>query len=90
MDETTFLYGEEDILAERLLKKGYSAYYDPQVCVKHNESSSMKEVPKEKQKRIIEARRKSRELYLKDYRHFSTGQIAMVNMVADTIARIRG
>lgn len=90
MDERTFLYGEEDILAERLLKKGYSAYYDPQVCVKHNESSSMKEVPKEKQKRIIEARRKNRELYLKDYRYFSTGQIAMVNMVADTIARIRG
>ena len=90
MDERTFLYGEEDILAERLLKKGYTAYYDPQVSVKHNESSSMKEVPKDKQKRIIEARRKSRELYLTDYRHFNKGQIAIVNMVADTIARIRG
>lgn len=90
MDETTFLYGEEDILAERLLKKGYSAYYDPQVCVKHNESSSMNEVPKNKKKRIIEARRKSRDLYLTDYRHFSKGQVAMVNIVADAIAKIRG
>lgn len=90
MDERTFLYGEEDILAERLLNKGYIAYYDPEVCVKHNESSSMKEVPKDKQKRIIEARRNSRELYLTNYRHFSKGQIAMVNMVSDTIAKIRG
>lgn len=90
MDERTFLYGEEDILAERLLNKGYIAYYDPEVCVKHNESSSMKEVPKDKQKRIIEARRNSRELYLTNYRHFSKGQIAMVNMVLDTVAKIRG
>lgn len=44
--ERTFLYGEEDILAEKMLKKGYIAYYDPEVCVKHNESSSMKEIPK--------------------------------------------
>lgn len=90
MDERTFLYGEEDILAERLLKKGYRAYYDPAVCVKHNESSSMKTVRNEKQKSIIEARDKSRELYLKEYRAFSKQKILMVKIVADAIAKIRG
>ncbi|MGN0132764.1 MAG: glycosyltransferase family 2 protein [Lachnospiraceae bacterium] len=90
MDERTFLYGEEDILAERLLKKGYVAYYDPEVCVKHNESSSMKAVPKEKQKSILQARAKSRELYLSEYRGFCKQQIAMVGFVADMIAKIRG
>ena len=90
MDERTFLYGEEDILAERLLEKGYKAYYDPAVCVKHNESSSMKTVPKEKQKSIIEACDKSRELYLKEYRKFSKQRILMVKIVADAIAKIRG
>ncbi len=90
MDERTFLYGEEDILAERLLKKGYVAYYDPGVSVKHNESSTMKTVPKDKQKSIIETRDKSRELYLKEYRGFNSTQIGMVKFVADAIARIRG
>lgn len=90
MDERTFLYGEEDILAERLLKKGYTAYYDPKVCVKHNESSTMKTIPKAKQKSIIETRDKSRKLYLKEYRGFSDAQIAIVKFVADVIAKIRG
>lgn len=90
MDERTFLYGEEDILAEKMLKKGYIAYYDPEVCVKHNESSSMKEIPKAKQKRIIEARGKSRRLYLKEYRGFNNSQIAIIDFVANTIAIIRG
>lgn len=90
MDERTFLYGEEDILAERLLKRGYTAYYDPKVCVKHNESSTMKTIPKAKQKSIIETRDKSRKLYLKEYRGFSDAQIAIVKFVADVIAKIRG
>jgi GT2 family glycosyltransferase len=90
MDERTFLYGEEDILAERLLEKGYIAYYDPAVRVKHNESTSMRTTPKEKQKAILRARGESRKIYLKEYRNFSKWQIAMIGFVADTIARIRG
>lgn len=89
MDERTFLYGEEDILAERLLKKGYVAYYDPAVCVKHNESTTMKTIPKAK-KNLIEDRDKSRELYLKEYRKFDKTQIRIVKLVADAIAVIRG
>jgi GT2 family glycosyltransferase len=89
MDERTFLYGEEDILAERLLKKGYTAYYDPEVSIKHNESSSMKEVPREKKKKIIQSRDKSRELYLKKYRGFNSIQVDIVNAIQDGVAIIR-
>lgn len=89
MDERTFLYGEEDILAERLLKKGYVAYYDPEVEIKHNESSSMREVPKEKKKKIIRSRDKSRELYLREYRGFNNITTVMVNAVQDCITIIR-
>lgn len=89
MDERTFLYGEEDILAERLFSKGYIAYYDPDVCVKHNESSSMKTVPKEKQRNIIRARDESRRLYMKEYRGFNNAEVAMAKFVADVISKIR-
>lgn len=90
MDERTFLYGEEDILAERLLKKGYVAYYDPEVTVKHNESTTMKEIPKNKRKDIMSVRKESRELYLGKYRHFGNWQIAIINIVAFAIAMVRG
>lgn len=90
MDERTFLYNEEDILAERLLKKGYVAYYDPEVCVKHNESSSMKKIPKKKQKSILKARAKSRDLYLKEYRGFDKLKISFINLIQDSIAIVRG
>lgn len=90
MDERTFLYNEEDILAERLLKKGYVAYYDPEVCVKHNESSSMKKIPKKKQKSILKARAKSRDLYLKEYRGFDRLKISFINLIQDSIAIVRG
>ena len=90
MDERTFLYGEEDILAERLLKKGYIAYYDPEVCVKHNESSSMKEIPKKKQKSILQTRTKSRELYLREYRGFDNLKVFFINLTQDSIAMLRG
>ena len=70
MDERTFLYGEEDILAERMLAKGYVSYYDSEVSVTHKESASIKRMSKNKTKTKIVASRKSRELYLKEYRHF--------------------
>lgn len=41
LDERTFLYGEEEILAERMLKAGSYSYYDADVSVIHNESSSV-------------------------------------------------
>lgn len=85
MDERTFLYGEEDILAERLLKKGYAAYYDADVCVKHNESSTTKTVIPKKKKQIIKAKDKSRKLYLNEYRDFNNTKIIMIKIVTDLI-----
>lgn len=70
MDERTFLYGEEDILAERMLAKGYGSYYDSEVSVTHKESTSMKRMTKNRKKLQITESRNSREIYLKDYRHF--------------------
>lgn len=89
MDERTFLYGEEDILAERLLQKGYVAYYDPEVCVKHNESSTTKTVTPKKQKQIIKTRDKSRKLYLNEYRGFENMKIIIIKIVTDLIEIFR-
>lgn len=70
MDERTFLYGEEDILAERMQAKGYVSYYDADVSVTHKESSTMKRMSRKKKKfQIIESKR-SQKLYLKEYRHY--------------------
>jgi GT2 family glycosyltransferase len=71
MDERTFLYGEEDILAERMLAKGYISYYDAEVSVTHNESSSMKQMSRKRKILQIRETYKSMELYLKEYRNFS-------------------
>lgn len=70
MDERTFLYGEEDILAERMLSKGYISYYDADVSVTHKESASMKQMSKNRKKLQIRETSKSMELYLKEYRRF--------------------
>lgn len=39
-DENTFLYAEEPILAERLQKKGFTEYYDPEVAIVHEEGGT--------------------------------------------------
>ena len=70
MDERTFLYGEEDILAERMLAKGYTSYYDSEVSVTHKESASMKRMSNNKVKLQISATKKSNDIYLREYRHF--------------------
>ena len=70
MDERTFRYNEEDILAERMTTKGYVTYYDPEVSVTHKESSSMKRMSKNRKMFQIRESKKSRELYLKEYRHY--------------------
>ena len=71
MDERTFLYGEEDILAERLTEKGYSTFYDAEVSVTHKESASVKQMSKNKKQLQIRETKKSMDLYLKEYRGFS-------------------
>ena len=71
MDERTFLYGEEQILAERLTGKSYISFYDAGVSITHKESSTMKIVSKKSKALRIRESEKSREIYLKEYRGFS-------------------
>ena len=71
MDERTFLYGEEQILAERLTEKRYISFYDAGVSITHKESGTMKTVSKKSKSLRIRESEKSREIYLKEYRGFS-------------------
>ena len=85
LDERTFLYGEEEILAERMLKAGSYSYYDADVSVIHNESSS---VAKDKSKHL-EAK-KSRNLYLTEYRKFNRCEIGLCDFIAYCNDALRG
>lgn len=89
MDERTFLYGEEEILSERLIKKSYRTYYDPAVSVTHLGSVSMKKASPDSKKRQILEQEKSRELYLKEYRKFSPFEIWFCNMMRRLISLVR-
>lgn len=89
MDERTFLYGEEDILAERMLSKEYVSYYDSDVSVTHKESSSMKRMSKNRKKFQITESKKSRELYLKEYRHYPAPARWLCNATRSLITYLR-
>lgn len=88
MDERTFLYGEEDILAERMLVKGYISYYDAEVSATHKESTTMKRMSKNRKKLQIAESKKSRELYLKEYRNYSRIAIWICKSVRSLISWI--
>ena len=89
MDERTFLYGEEAILSERLMQKSYKTYYNPAVSVTHLGSLSMKKPSSCSKKRQILEQKKSRELYLKEYRKFSSVEILLCNMMRRMINLVR-
>ena len=89
MDERTFLYGEEDILAERMLAKEYVSYYDAAVSITHKESTSMKKMLKNRKEVQIRETNKSMELYLKEYRKFSVMARWVCKLVKRLIIQIR-
>ncbi|MDO4286705.1 MAG: glycosyltransferase family 2 protein [Eubacteriales bacterium] len=89
MDERTFLYGEEDILAERMRNAGYMSFYDADVAVTHKESASMKQMSTNRKKLQIGESRKSRELYLKEYRQYNIVSRELCHIVAALIAYLR-
>lgn len=89
MDERTFLYCEEDILAERLLKNDYKTYYTPDVSVTHKESTTMKRMSKNRRKMQIEESEKSREIYLRDYRNFTPLKRKICHLTRRIIASLR-
>ena len=68
-DEHTFLYCEEPILAERLLRKGYLCACNATVFIIHNHSKTVKSTFDIH--RIIKIQNSSFAYYLKKYRNFS-------------------
>ena len=68
LDEHTFLYSEEIILAERLLHKGYKCACVPGVKVIHNHSKTVKSALQKKTVKKIQEQ--SFLYYLKEYRKF--------------------
>lgn len=74
MDEETFLYCEEIILAERLLKKGYRCA-NCKINIIHNHSKTVKSVFDKKN--IIKMNNNSFRYYLKHYREYSPFKVFM-------------
>lgn len=69
LDEGTFLYYEEPILAERLLRIGKSCFNFGEVCVIHNHASTIKNnVSRAKSREILV---ESLNYYLTEYRDFN-------------------
>lgn len=89
MDERTFLYCEEDILAERLSEKEYVSYYDAEVSVTHKESASMKRMSRNRKKFQVTESKKSRGLYLKEYRHYPAPARWLCNATRSLITYLR-
>lgn len=75
MDENTFLYGEEPILAERLLQKDYKCACCIDTSIIHNHSKTVKGTfDKNKIQKMNNA---SFSYYLKEYRKFNPIQIVI-------------
>lgn len=73
MDEHTFLYFEEPILAERLLKMNYRCALCTTSKIIHNHSATVNSVlDKKKRSYIVNS---SFRYYLREYRHFNSIQI---------------
>lgn len=89
IDERTFLYSEEDILAERLLKYGYYAYYEPKTKVKHNESSSMRTLTMDQIRKKDKEVSKSRTLYYKEYLGYNSFEIRLIHLARWCISLAR-
>ena len=70
MDERTFLYSEELILAERLLEVGYRCACCTNTSIIHNHSKTVKKnIDK---KRIYKVQMESFRYYLEKYRKYKT------------------
>lgn len=90
MDESTFLYCEEDILSERMLKIGKYAYYCADTSITHNESSTVNKEHGKKSSKTKKIMMKSYDIYLSNYRHFNFFSRFLCKSVRWLILSIRG
>lgn len=70
LDENTFLYYEEPIMAERLLLKGFECWHCGEETVIHNHGKTISSVLKKK--RTCQILCESLDYYLKEYRKMNT------------------
>ena len=89
MDERTFLYCEEDILAERLLSIGAYAYYCADTNVIHLESMTVNAVQGKRSLKKTKTVLKSMNIYLKEYLHFGIFQRGICLLIRSMIMLIR-
>lgn len=75
LDDSTFLYYEEVILAERLINKGFRCACCTNTSIIHNHSTTIKSSFELNE--IIKIKNKSFSYYLKEYRHYSNLKIKM-------------
>lgn len=78
LDEKTFLYHEENILAERLLKKEYRCCICLNTSVIHNHSKIVKS--NIKKSRFIKINNESFEYYLREYRRFNKFEVSICKL----------
>ena len=87
LDEYTFLYYEEPILAERLLKNGFECWLCGESCVVHNHAVTIsKSINK---KKIIDIILRSYNYYLSVYRDFNFFQAAVCLMIRKLAIMVR-
>lgn len=75
LDESTFLYYEEAILAEKLIEKGWKAVLALDTCVIHNHSNTVKSVAVKKQ--IVKWVCDSARIYYRKFRRFNNFQVQL-------------
>ncbi|MCQ2799763.1 MAG: glycosyltransferase family 2 protein [Bacilli bacterium] len=87
LDENTFLYYEEPILAERMSKAGYKTIHNGAVKIIHNHGKTIKSTFEKK--RIIKIMIESYKYYLKEYRGFNSLMIALCVFCRKAILSVR-
>lgn len=90
LDERTFLFEEEEILAERLYLIQKKMYYCADTHLIHLESATIGRQRGLKSIRKIKIMNQSMDIYLTEYRHFNRLQRAVCKLFRDGLIFIRG
>ncbi len=89
-DERTFLYCEEEILAEKLLKHNLITMYFPEASILHMESSTVGKKRGISSLAKIKVINKSLSLYLDEYRKFNYWQRRIIIAIRDLLIFLKG
>ena len=90
MDERTFLYFEEDILAERMLKQNKQAYFCSEASIIHLESMTVKKIASKHSLKKVGIVLKSMDIYLKNYLHYGLLKRFFCKFFRGTIVFFKG